>query len=70
MADAGLLERTPADDDRRGVAVALTDKGAAALVAATGSHLDLVAHLFTGKLTAAETVALQHILAKLDVRSG
>jgi DNA-binding MarR family transcriptional regulator len=70
MANAGLLERTPADDDRRGVSVALTDKGAAALVAATGSHLDLVAQLFTSKLTAAEIVALQHILVKLDVKSG
>jgi DNA-binding MarR family transcriptional regulator len=70
MANAGLLERTPADDDRRGMAVALTDKGAAALFAATGSHLDLVAQLFTGKLTAAETVALQHILAKLAPASS
>ncbi len=69
MANAGFLERTPADDDRRGVAVALTEKGAAALVAATGSHLELVAGLFTGKLDAAEVVALQHILAKLDTTS-
>jgi DNA-binding MarR family transcriptional regulator len=65
MADAGLLERTPADDDRRGVAVALSDRGVATLVAATGAHLDLVAQLFTDKLTAAEAVALQHILDKL-----
>jgi DNA-binding MarR family transcriptional regulator len=70
MADAGLLERTPADDDRRGVAVALTDKGVAALVAATGAHLDLVAQLFTDRLTAAEAVALQHILDKLAVEPG
>jgi len=70
MAAAGLLERTQADDDRRGVAIALTDKGAAALGAATGSHLELVAQLFTDKLTAAEAVALQHILAKLDTKSG
>jgi DNA-binding MarR family transcriptional regulator len=70
MATVGLLERTQADDDRRGMAIALTDKGAAALVAATGSHLDLVAQLFTDKLTAAEAVALHHILAKLDTKSG
>jgi len=70
MASAGVLERTPADDDRRGVAVALTDKGTAALVAATGSHLELVDQLFTDKLTAAEAVALQHILAKLETKSS
>ncbi|MEU4526063.1 helix-turn-helix domain-containing protein [Amycolatopsis sp. NPDC024027] len=66
MADAGLVERTPADDDRRGVAVALTDKGMATLVAATSSHLDLVAQLFTDKLAAAEAVALEHVLTKLS----
>lgn len=70
MATAGVLERTPADDDRRGVAVALTDKGAAALVAATGSHLELVERLFTDKLGPAEAVALQHILAKLETKSS
>ena len=68
MAKAGVVERTPADDDRRGMAVALTDKGMAALVAATGSHLELVAQLFTDKLTPAEAVALQHILAKLETK--
>ncbi|MFB6720849.1 MarR family winged helix-turn-helix transcriptional regulator [Kribbella sp. NPDC056345] len=66
MAEAGLLERTTADDDRRGVAVAMTDKGAETLVAATGSHLDLVAQLFTDKLSATELIALEQILAKLD----
>jgi DNA-binding MarR family transcriptional regulator len=69
MAAAGLLERTPTDDDRRGLAVTLTEKGAAALAAATESHLGLVAELFTGKLSASETVALQHILVKLDTRT-
>jgi DNA-binding MarR family transcriptional regulator len=70
MANAGFVQRAPADDDRRGVAVGLTDKGAAALLAATSSHLELVAQLFTNKLTAAEAVALEHILAKLGAKSN
>jgi DNA-binding MarR family transcriptional regulator len=70
MAEAGLLERTPAADDRRGMAVALTDKGVATLVAAIGPHLDLVAQLFTDRLTVAEGVALQHILDKLAAGAG
>ncbi|MFI5709383.1 MarR family winged helix-turn-helix transcriptional regulator [Kribbella sp. NPDC051620] len=69
MAKAGLLERTPADDDRRGVAVALTEKGAATLLEATDSHLALVAQLFTDKLTATELIALPQILSKLDTRT-
>jgi DNA-binding MarR family transcriptional regulator len=70
MANAGLLERTPADDDRRGVEVALTEKGAAILLDATDSHLALVAQLFTNKLTATELVALPQILSKLDTMTN
>jgi len=65
MADAGLVERTPSNDDRRGVEISLTGKGSASLVAAIESHLELVSSLFTDKLTATDRTALEHILSKL-----
>jgi DNA-binding MarR family transcriptional regulator len=70
MEAAGLVERRPADEDRRGVGIVLTDAGEAALSAAVGSHLDLVAQLFTDRLTVTDRLALEHILAKLGGKSG
>lgn len=63
---AGLIHRTPADDDRRGIEVALTAKGQQALTEALESHLALVAELFTDRLTATERSALKRVLAKLE----
>ncbi|MEZ0110291.1 DNA-binding MarR family transcriptional regulator [Catenulispora sp. EB89] len=65
MASAGLVERRPADDDRRGVEIALTDAGAQALAAALESHRALVATSFTDRLTATDRLALEHILGRL-----
>lgn len=65
MTAAGLVERRPADSDRRGVEIVLTDAGEAALATAVESHLDLVAQLFTDRLTVTDRLALEHILAKL-----
>jgi DNA-binding MarR family transcriptional regulator len=65
MAEAGVLERRPADDDRRGVEVVLTSAGEALLATAVESHLKLVASLFTDRLAVTDRVALEHILAKL-----
>jgi DNA-binding MarR family transcriptional regulator len=65
MAEAGVLERRPADDDRRGVEVVLTSAGEALLATAVESHLKLVASLFTDRLSVTDRVALEHILAKL-----
>ncbi len=62
---AGLIERTPADDDRRGVEIALTGKGQQALAEALESHLALVATLFTDRLTASDRTALRRALGKL-----
>jgi DNA-binding MarR family transcriptional regulator len=62
---AGLIERTPADDDRRGVEIALTAKGQQALSEALESHLALVATLFTDRLTASDRTALRRSLGKL-----
>jgi DNA-binding MarR family transcriptional regulator len=60
-----VIARTPADDDRRGVAVELTGRGRTALSAAIESHLQLVASLFTDRLTTADRAALGRILTKL-----
>lgn len=63
---AGFVTRTQADDDRRGVEIALTPRGQAALTDALESHLALVAELFTDRLTASDRAALKRALAKLD----
>jgi DNA-binding MarR family transcriptional regulator len=65
MERGGVITRAPADDDRRGVAIELTDRGRTALSAAIESHLELVANLFTNRLTIADRGALRRVLAKL-----
>jgi DNA-binding MarR family transcriptional regulator len=65
MEKAGLVARSPADDDRRGVEIAITGDGEAALLAAVESHLRLVASLFTDRLTPTDRAALTRILPKL-----
>jgi DNA-binding MarR family transcriptional regulator len=65
MERAGLIARAPADDDRRGVAIELTERGRMALSAAIESHLQLVASLFTNRLTIADRGALKRVLSKL-----
>lgn len=67
MEKAGHLRRRPADEDRRGVDIAVTDKGRAALAAAMESHLDMVAALFTDRLSATDRTALKRALMKLVV---
>ena len=68
MEEAGLVARSTADDDRRGVEIAMTDDGRAALRAAIESHLRLVASLFTDRLTATDRTALSRVLARLLAR--
>jgi DNA-binding MarR family transcriptional regulator len=65
MQKAGVITRTTADDDRRGMVIAVTDAGRVALLAAIDSHLDLVASLFTDRLTTTDRTALNRVLAKL-----
>jgi DNA-binding MarR family transcriptional regulator len=65
IAQAGLITRCTADEDKRGVEVALTEEGRQALSAATTSHQNLVDTLFTDRLTATDRVALQRVLSKL-----
>jgi hypothetical protein len=57
--------RARAGDDRRGMEITVTDAGQAALLAAIDSHLQLVASLFTDRLTATDRAALGRVLPKL-----
>ena len=49
----------------RGMDIAITDAGRVALLAAIESHLDLVASLFTDRMTTTDRTALNRVLAKL-----
>ena len=63
------VRRSPADDDRRSIEIAVTDDGRAALLAAIESHLRLVAALFSDRLTATDQAALSWVLSKLLARA-
>jgi DNA-binding MarR family transcriptional regulator len=65
MEKAGVITRSAAGDDRRGMEIAVTEAGRAALLAAIDSHLRLVASLFTDRLTATDRTALGRVLPKL-----
>jgi DNA-binding MarR family transcriptional regulator len=69
MEKAGLITRSTADDDRRSIEIAVTDDGRAALLAAIESHLQLVASLFSERLTATDQAALSWVLSKLLART-
>lgn len=70
MEKAGVITRSTADEDRRGMEIAVTEAGQAALLAAIDSHLRLVASLFTDRLTATDRVALSRVLPKLLARTS
>ena len=69
MEKAALITRSTADDDRRSMEIAVTDDGRAALLAAIESHLQLVASLFSDRLTATDQAALSWVLSKLLART-
>jgi DNA-binding MarR family transcriptional regulator len=70
MEKAGVISRSTAGDDRRGMEITVTEAGQAALLAAIDSHLQLVASLFTDRLTATDRAALSRVLPKLLAESG
>jgi DNA-binding MarR family transcriptional regulator len=65
MEKAGVITRSTAGDDRRGMEITVTEAGQAALLAAIDSHLRLVASLFTDRLTVTDRAALSRVLPKL-----
>jgi DNA-binding MarR family transcriptional regulator len=70
MVEAGLVTRRPCDEDHRGVLVALTPAGEAALHAAAPLHLAGVQRHFARHLRADEAAAIDsvfhRVLAELD----
>ena len=69
MEQAGLIARSTAGEDKRGMEITLTAKGRRAVIAAAAAHIDRVQRLFTDKLTRTDINALARILPKLPANS-
>jgi len=69
MEQAGLITRSTAGEDKRGMEITLTDQGRTAVIEATESHVDLVSKLFTQRLTRTDLNALIRVLPKLTAES-
>ena len=65
LVEAGLVRRTTADGDARGVVVTLTDAGVARVTETVPVHLRTVAELFMAKLDDKELVVLESALKKV-----
>jgi DNA-binding MarR family transcriptional regulator len=65
LVGAGLIGRTTADDDARGVVVTLTEAGLARVTETVPVHLRTVAELFMAKLDNEELVVLERALKKV-----
>ena len=62
----GLVERTPCEDDARGLYAAITRSGRAKLKRARPAHLDGVRRLFFSKLTDSDLAALATAWTRLS----
>ena len=69
LVDEGLVSRTTADGDARGVVVTLTEAGVARLTETVPIHLRTVAELFTAKLDNEELAVLEGALKKVILDS-
>jgi DNA-binding MarR family transcriptional regulator len=65
LVDEGLVDRTTADSDARGVVVRLTDAGAARVSETVPVHIRTVAELFMAKLDDQELAVLESALRKV-----
>ena len=65
LVEEGLVARTTADGDARGVVVALTEAGVARVRETVPVHLRAVAELFMGKLNDHELAVLESALKKV-----
>ncbi len=65
LVEEGLVGRTTADGDARGVAVRLTDAGVARVAETVPVHLRTVAELFMAKLDDQELAVLESALRKV-----
>src|SRR3954451_16247665 len=60
---AGLVTRSPASDDERGITVAITDAGRARLAQVFPGHIEIVKHLLFEPLSGEDVKALAGLLA-------
>jgi DNA-binding MarR family transcriptional regulator len=67
LVDSGLVRRAGADEDARGVVVALTDRGVKRLSEAVPVHLRGVSELFIERLSDRELAVLESALRKVVV---
>ncbi|MFD3705859.1 MarR family winged helix-turn-helix transcriptional regulator [Nocardia sp. NPDC058658] len=65
MAARGLVDRTPAEDDARGIVVSLTEAGRKVLREAAPEHVELVRELFVDRMTDEESAAVRSLAAKV-----
>jgi DNA-binding MarR family transcriptional regulator len=70
MVADGLVRRATADDDARGVVVALTDAGLGRLTETAPVHLRGVSELFVERLDDQELAALENALDKVTADCG
>src|SRR6202171_4014421 len=70
LVEEGLVSRTTADADGRGVVVTLTDAGAARVSETVPVHLRAVAELFMAKLDNQELAVLESALKKVILDRG
>jgi DNA-binding MarR family transcriptional regulator len=69
MEQAGLIARSTAGEDKRGIEITLTQQGRSAVIGATESHVDMVSKLFSQRLTQTDRNALTRVLPKLAAES-
>jgi DNA-binding MarR family transcriptional regulator len=67
LVEEGVVSRTSADGDARGVVVTLTDAGAARVSETVPVHLHAVAELFMAKLDDQELAGLESTLKKVTL---
>ena len=65
MTGAGLVQRVPCEDDRRGTYVVMTEAGRTALDAASPVHLRGVREHFTGHLSDGELAAMEAAFGRI-----
>jgi DNA-binding MarR family transcriptional regulator len=65
LVEEGVVNRTSADGDARGVVITLTDAGVARVSETVPVHLRAVAELFTAKLDNHELAVLERALKKV-----
>jgi DNA-binding MarR family transcriptional regulator len=67
LEDEGLVERTPARDDGRGVLVSLTDAGFRRMVETQTAHSQDVKDLFIARLSDRELATIERVMRKVFV---